>query len=115
MISVMFKFAGEYVLITILGSKVYFSNSKYGSKQTTIEYLQLDKKGVIKEFPDLAKNSNWRDEAIKRFKDKISSMKTEEERVEYIINDLTKYGYVPMYKQKNGFRVEAIKNDKLDR
>ena len=36
-------------------------------------------------------------------------MKNEDEVVEYIVSDLKKYGYVPKYKQKSGFRAEVLK------
>ena len=34
--------------------------------------------------------------------------KTDEERVDYIIDDLKKWGYIPLYKQRQGHRPEKI-------
>lgn len=109
MIDVMFKYGTEIILVRIRDGKVFFATSTYGGSLTTIEGLKLSHSGVIKEFPDLIGNENWRREAIKRFEKKIDSFKTEEEIYQYIITDLKKYGYVPMWKQKPGFRMEKIK------
>jgi hypothetical protein len=74
----------------------------------TIDNLKLDRAGVIKEFPDLKDNESWNLIAKKRFKDKINSFNTEMEKADYIINDLKKFGYKVLYRQRNGFRVEKL-------
>ena len=104
MIHIMFDFLNEKVLIEVIGEKVYFSHESFGNVKTEIENLRLNKEGVIKEFPDLKDNEDWKKIAIYRFKENIKSLSNEEERVNYIINDLKKHGYVPLYKQKHGFR-----------
>ena len=75
---------------------------------TTIEGLYLSYDGVCKQFPDLEGQVNWKAQAIERFKDKIASYKTDEERIEYIIEDLKKYGYIPKHYQKGGHRIKRI-------
>ena len=70
--------------------------------------MNISKEGVEKEFPDLEGDVEWRKKAIERFKKKIFDFKTEEERAEYIIEDLRKFGYIPERKQKEGFRPEKI-------
>jgi hypothetical protein len=93
----------------VKGNSVSFGNTTYGGQMATIEGLKLSRSGVIKEFPDLEGNDNWKIEAVKRFKEKISSLKTEDEVCKYVISDLIKFGYVPFRKKKQGFRAEAIR------
>ena len=69
----------------------------------------MNYKGTIKEFPDLKNNDNWKKIARERFKEKIKSFNSEEDIADYLINDLKKVGYVPLLKQKKGFRMEVIK------
>ena len=106
-IGLIFQFAGEVVQVNILNKAVYFRTPQ-ANGYTTIEGLKLSKGGVTKEFPDLADKENWREEAIKRFKEKINTMETDMQVSEYIISDLTKYGYKPLYRQRSGYRVEKI-------
>ena len=108
MIELIFEFAGDYVLVKIQGWNITFGNTNYGTRLAPIECLRLDRSGVMNEFPDLKDDPNWRDEAIKRFKDKIKHMRSEEQIAEYIIEDLKKFGYIPKWKQKGGFRKEGI-------
>ena len=107
MIGLIFGFGSEIVEIRIENTNVLFRNQK-SLGFTTIDGLKLDYKGVCREFPDLELRTDWREEAINRFKEKIKSLKTESERADYIIEDLKKYGYVPMYMQKKGFRTKKI-------
>ena len=91
------------VEVRIENTNVLFRTSQSGGF-APINSLQLSKQGVIKEFPDLKKNPNWREEAIKRFKLKIKSKTTEKKRMDYIIKDLHKFGYKPLYTQRAGHR-----------
>lgn len=104
MIGVLFLFGSEPVEVRVDQKNVYFRTGAYGGQFSTIEGLKLSKAGVIKEHPDLKDNDDWREEAIKRFKKKISSYKTEKQRMDYLIKDLTKFGYVARYMQKPGHR-----------
>jgi len=108
MIGVVFQFMGEVVEVRITNSNCIFRTSQFGGQFAPIEGLRLDKKGVIREFPDLIDKENWREEAIKRFKDKMKSYSTEDEQANYVINDLKKYGYMPQYLQKSGYRPKRI-------
>ena len=49
---------------------------------------------------------NWKEEAIRRFKEKIALFKTEKEKANYIIEDLKDYGYVLRLVKRRGFRPE---------
>ena len=108
MIDVMFYYGTEVILVRIKDRNVFFATSTYGGSFTTIEGLKLSKSGVIKEFPDLKDNDEWRKEAIKRFQKKINSFETEEQIYDYTISELKKFGYVPKYKQRLGWRREKI-------
>lgn len=108
MIQVLFEFGGQKKGIEVEGDRVVFFDFQTLLK-SEIDGLQLSYEGVIKEHPDLKENPEWRRIAIERFKNHIKSFKTEEERVDYLIEDLRKWGYIPLYKQKKGFRSEKIK------
>ncbi len=110
MIDLIFYRVSEIIFIRINGYDINFSNSEYGNLSSPIEGLKLNYEGVCKEFPDLKNNHDWNGEAIKRFKEKIKSFKNEEEISNYLIEDLKKYGFVPKFKQKAGFRREVIVN-----
>jgi len=78
MVGVIFQFGSEIVEVRVQDSNCFFRTSNF-QQFATIEGLKLDKAGVIKEFPDLNDKEDWRQEAIKRFKDKLKTMKTEKE------------------------------------
>lgn len=107
MIGVVFQFVGDAVEVRVQGSNCFFRNSN-SPQFGDIDGIKLDKSGVIKEFPDLIDKEDWQKQARDRFKEKIKQMKTEEERVKYIISDLSKYGYIPKFMQKQGFRPVKI-------
>lgn len=103
MIGVIFTFASEVVEVRVDQTNVFFrSSSNQGFADIT--GIKLDKQGVIKEFPDLKDKEDWKKQAQERFKSKIKQLANEEERVKYIIEDLSKHGYKPKYIQKQGFR-----------
>lgn len=108
MIEAMMKLGADTILIRVVGTEVFFANTAYGAQLAPIDGLRLDHQGVCREFPDLEGDLQWRTRAIERFKDKIKSLKTESERIDFIIADLKKYGYSPMYKQRSGFRREVL-------
>ena len=109
MIGAIFEFGGEYVEVRVDGFNCLFRTNQFGGALAPIDALQLDKSGVIKEFPDLKNKKEWKEEAIKRFKEKIKKMSNEDKRIKYIIEDLRKFGYKPMYYQKQGHRPKRIK------
>lgn len=107
MIGVIFQFGTEIVEVRVKDNNVFFRNQN-SPNFADIDGLKLDKYGVIKEHPDLKDKADWQRQARERFKDKIKNYKTEEERIRYIIDDLNKFGYVPLYMQKQGFRPVKI-------
>jgi hypothetical protein len=103
MIGILFKYANDTVEVRITGTEVIFRTSQL-AQFADIDGIKLDKNGVIKEFPDLKDEKDWQKEARKRFKKKMRDLNDEKERAEYLIKDLTKHGYQPMYLQRQGFR-----------
>ena len=109
MIELMFGFGNEKVLVIVNGNDIRFSQSNQGNQQATIDGLNIDYNGVIREHPDLELRKDWREEAIKRFKQKIASYPLEEQKAEYIIEDLRKFGYKPILWGGKGHRPKRIK------
>lgn len=109
MIDILLSFGTEIILVKVAGNNIKFSQSNFGAVESDISGLKLSYEGVIKEFPDLKDDENWKDKAVQRFKEHIKSLETEKEKADYIINDLQKFGYTAMYKQRKGFRREVIK------
>lgn len=109
MISAMFTFGTETILVVVKGHDVTFGNTLYGAQMAPLKGLKLDRAGVEREFPDLKDNPAWREEAVKRFSDKIKTLNTEENILTYIVEDLRKFGYKPLYKQVQGHRKEVLK------
>ncbi len=107
MIGVVFKFGLDIVEVRVQDNTVFFRTSQL-SGFGDIDGIKLNKVGVLKEFPDLKDKEDWQKIARERFKEKIKQMKTEREQVNYIIKDLTKYGYVPLWEQKKGFRPKKL-------
>ena len=109
MIYVMFEHFGEKVLVEINGNNIYFSTTQQGPVKAPIDKLKLNYRGCVREFPDLEGCDDWKQQAVKRFKDKIENMSNENEKVNYVIQDLRNHGYIPLFKQRNGFRPEVIR------
>ena len=107
MIGVIFMFASEMVEVRVEGNNVTFRSGVH-PQWTTIDGLRIDYEGVCKEFPDLEGEINWKAMAIERFRDKIYCLPTEKEKIEYIMEDLKKHGYVPKYMQQGGHRPKRI-------
>lgn len=109
MIDVIFQLADTYILVRVDGVRVTFANTMFGAQMADITGLKLSQAGVVKEFPDLKDNPEWKTIACQRFKDKIASMRSDDERAIYLIEDLKAHGYIPKFKQKSGFRKEVLK------
>ena len=103
MIKGTFKFGGQLMEVIVRGNELMF-NDVQTNTITTIEGLKFSKQGVIKEFPDLKDNENWRQEAIRRLKEHINLIKTEKERLFYVQKELNRFGYNPLFYQIAGHR-----------
>ncbi len=109
MIATLFQYGSEVVEVRINQTNCLFRTGSTQGGFVPIEGIKLQKAGCIKEHPDLKGNKNWEKESVKRFKEKIKGLKTEKERMKYIISDLTKHGYTPLYYQQSGHRPVKIK------
>jgi len=109
MIGVIFHYAGENVEVRIIGTNCLFRTQQFGSVFTTIDGLKIEKAGAVKEFPDLKDDKDWKEKTISRFKLKIKELDNEEDRMNYIVNDLMKFGYQPLYIQRTGQRTKRFK------
>jgi len=101
MIKGTFRLGGELIDVVVDRTNVLFS---IGNSITPISGLKLNKAGVIREHPDLKDDEGWRLKAIKRFNIHIKKYKLEEEKLEYIKDELKKHGYQPLHKQRGGHR-----------
>lgn len=109
MIDVLLSLGREVILIRVEGNKLLFGNTMFGAQMADIKGLKLDYGGVCREHPDLENSDNWREEAIKRFKEKARTFKTERQKIDYLVQDLIKHGYKPLKIQRKGFRPEKYK------
>jgi len=109
MIGAIFKYGIQLVEVRVIDKKVLFRTSQFNSSFADIKGIKLNQEGCIKEFPDLIDKEDWREQTIERFQEKINNLQSEKDRIEYIIEDLTKHGYEPKYIQKQGFRPIKIK------
>lgn len=108
MINLMFEFNGDIELVVVEGNEIMFGNIAYGSKLTTIEGLKLDYGGVIREFPDLELENEWREIAIERLKNKLKEFSKESDVAMYVIDELRKFGHKPLQIQKGGWRWRKV-------
>jgi len=104
MIELMFEFGGEAILVVINGGDVKFGNTAFGAQLADISGLKLDYAGVCRQFPDLETNTDWEQEAVIRFKEYLDTLKTEDEKCNYIIEELEGCGYKAKSKRRKGFR-----------
>lgn len=105
MIGVIFKLGPEFVKVTIeSGNQIYFQNKETGTHKAKLEHMRLNKSGVIKEFPDLQDNPEWRKIALERFESKVKSFENESLAMEYVVKEFRKMGYSPEYLQRTGYR-----------
>ncbi len=94
---------GEITEVIVRGTELLFFDTSSGT-MTNIAGLKLTKSGVVKEFPDLENDDDWRIKVIERFKDKIKEYKNEDERMNYVRSELEKQGYQGILKQRAGWR-----------
>src|SRR6056297_1506560 len=99
MIKGTFEIGGDMVDVVVKDNNLFFWDSNT-QQTTTIEGLKLSRAGVVKEHPDLENDDEWRKKAIERLKEHIKKFNTEEEKMDYVKNELTKHGYEPKFKQR---------------
>ena len=104
MIGCVFTLGTEVVEIRIQGNQLLFRTSTFGSQFADITGLKFDFQGVIAEYPDLKDKADWKEQAIERFKMKLSQFQSEKDKMKFIIHDLSRWGYVPYAVQEQGKR-----------
>lgn len=103
MIDLFFRLGAETIIVRIDGSHIVFSRAGE-NKMAPIDGLKIDYGGVLRQFPELKDDPNWRNKAIVRFKQHIRGLIDENSRARYIIEDLKLHGYIPQAMQRTGFR-----------
>jgi len=112
MIQIMFQKGTELIAVNINGDIIQFGKIAGQFIQFAgIEGLKFDFEGIVKEFPDLKDKpfDEAKAEAIRRFKEKLRSMQTDDERAKYVIKDLKEYGYIAKKVNRTGFRPKNVK------
>ncbi len=107
MIKGTFEFGGDNVEVIVRGEELLFFDID-SQMITPISGLKLSKQGCIKEFPDLKDDEDWKKKTIERFKEKMKTYRTENERIEYVAEELKKQGYIPLFKQRAGWRARKF-------
>jgi type III secretory pathway component EscU len=108
MIKITFKLGGDVIEVVVDQNNIMFCDVSTNNI-TTLDGLKLSRAGVLKEHPDLESNPEWKKEAIKRLKQFIKELETEKAKSEYIIKELIKFGYEPLYLQRAGSRPQRIR------
>jgi len=103
-----FRLGGDEIEVIVDGGNILFRDTSSGTT-TTIHGLKLSKAGVIKEHPDLKDDVDWRKKAIERLKEYTKKFKTEKEKLNYIKDELSKYGYEPRFFMQAGHRPQKFK------
>lgn len=98
-----FSIGGDVVETIVDSNNIMFRDAGSGTT-TTIHGLKLDKPGVIREHPDLKDDEEWKKKAIERLKEHIKKLKTEMQKINYINDELEKFGYTPLFFQRAGHR-----------
>jgi hypothetical protein len=96
-----FSLANQITEIIVRGNELLFHE---GGMITSVDGIRFSKAGVLKEFPDLKDNEDWKKQAIIRLKEHIKKMNSEMEAMNYVKDELTKQGYTPLFMQRAGFR-----------
>ena len=105
MIRLYFRNRAGITIIKVVGTDIYFSNEVYGfNADIPIDNMRLFISGIIKEFPDLANvpPEEARKEAIKRFKNHLKELGSEEEIEKYLINEGKNEGAILQKVERSG-------------
>jgi len=106
---ILFQRGNELIKIMFNSHTINIATNGMGvENRYPINSLKFSKEGVIKEFPDLKDDKDWKAKAIERFHVKFRKLSTDQDRENYLIKDLGKHGYIAIYKQKQGHRVIKV-------
>lgn len=107
MIQARVQFGGDVFIMEVQGNSLIFLDLTSGI-MSPIEGLRLNKGGVIKQFPDLENDPEWNKKAIDRFKEHLKAYETERAKILYVLEDLKRHGYTPLFIKEAGRRAEKI-------
>lgn len=103
----------EVAIVKILNKSLYFGKITQGIPYwLPLEKLNLGVEGIIKQFPDLEGKpyNEIKQEGVKRLKEHIKTMKTEEEIKNYVINEVEVWlGAKAVVITRPGFRPQLIR------
>ena len=102
-----FQLGGDQIESIVDKENIMFRDTSSGTT-TTVHGLRLSKSGVIKEHPDLKDDEDWRKKALDRLKEHVKKIKTEDKKMNYIKDELSKHGYTPLFKQRAGWRPQKF-------
>lgn len=108
MIDVIFSLGTEVIMVRVLGFHAFFRTMAFGGQLVPIDNLKLNKVGVIREHPDLENDPEWRTKSIQRFKEHLKKLNSEITRMNYIIDELNKYGYKAIQWHREGHRSKKL-------
>jgi hypothetical protein len=103
-----FQSGSERTAIRIIGDNVLFIDLQTNTV-APLEGLKLNRIGVIKEYPDLKDDPEWKQKSIQRFVDKIKALPSETERANWLVEEMKQMNYTPLYQQRDGWRPKRIK------
>jgi len=100
-----FQLASDNVDVIIDGNNIMFMQD---GVITTLDGLRISKSGVVKEFPDLENDEEWKKKGLERLKEHIKTFDTQDKKLDYVKKELIKFGYTALYFQKAGFRPQRF-------
>lgn len=108
MITATYQLGPQQISAKVEGNALLFFDAESGMI-TTLEGLRFSRAGVLKEFPDLKEEKEWRKVALERLKEHLKTFQTEKEKMNYVTRELVRFGgYLPLFWQQKGFRVKQF-------
>lgn len=104
MIGIIFSRLDQVVEVRIDGHNLTFRDNSNMNYFVPFENLRLNKDSTITEFPQLKDQEDWRQQAVVLFKQKLKDLGNEDAIMKYVIDDLSKFGFIALYYQKGGGR-----------
>ena len=99
------RLGGDLIEVVIRENELLFFDVSSGV-MSPIEGVQIKKSGVVKQFPDLENDGEWKKKAIERLKEHMKTFPTEEKKLNYVGEELEKSGYEKLIIQRAGFRTK---------
>lgn len=106
-----FQKGGDIIEVKIHNQNVMFTTAASNfSEYVPLDALKLSTPGIIKEFPDLEGKppAVIRQEALKRWKIKLSGLGGEVEIKKYVVKELEMQGFQLIMIKREGFRPQKV-------